>query len=229
MCIRFETIKKYAQSSNIFKPMNWAFFKYHFESFPCLTKNFIYSLSEHRNFRLCFDVARNWEKSLHKFFLYILPTSEALIWKWFESFFSLFCQWKRKQAHINIFNITWLKAHCSHQFIKCRQMWIWILMIHCCKLIGIDESDKSGFYFQGLGGSRYCNTRKMSWPLVHDIISEYPPRRWCLLVCHVTFLLKNVVSGKRKVVKDSSLVSSCLSFCLCFLVSFGYPVNLCFK
>jgi len=45
-------------------------------------------------------------------------------------------------------------------------------MIHCCELIGTDQSEKKGFYFQGLGDSRYCNTRKMNWPLVHDIISS---------------------------------------------------------
>ena len=176
--------------------MIWAFSKYHFKSFSCLTEWFICFLSEHKNFRLCFDVARNWKKSLQNFFLYILRASETLIWKWFESILSLSCQWQRKQAHINIFKITWLKAHCSHQFIECRQMWTWILMIHCFELMGNDESEKSGFYFQGLDDSRYCNTRKMPWPLIHNIISKCPLKRWCLILCHVTFLKS--ISGKKK-------------------------------
>ena len=54
-------------------------------------------------------------------------------------------------------------------------------MIQCCTLMGTDESEKKGFHFQGLGGSRYCNTRKNIWPLVHDIMSKCPPKRWYLL------------------------------------------------
>ena len=125
------------------------------------------------------------------------PASEALIWKWFESLFSFTRQWKRKQTHINIFNITWLKAHGSHQFIKCRQMCMGILMIHCCKLMGTDESEKIGIYFQGLGGRRYCNTRKMFLLLVHDIISKCPPREWCLFFYHVIIFLKDISEKKR--------------------------------
>ena len=92
-----------------------------------------------------FDVARDWKKSLQKFSLYTLLASETLIWMWFEPFFSLSCQWKRKQTHIIIFNITLLKAHCSHQFIKCSQMCIWIL------IMGTDETEKNmGFMSKAL-------------------------------------------------------------------------------
>ena len=209
--------------------MIWKFSKHHFESFLCLIESFICSLSKHRNFRLCFDVARDWKKSLQKFFLYILPASENLIWKWFEPFLSFTCQWKGKQVHINNFNISLLKTHCSHQFIKCRQMWIWILMIHCCKLMHTNESEKNGFYFQGLGGSKYCNTRKMHWPLIHDRVSKCPPRRWCFLFCHVTFLLKNIVSGKRRSGWGFLFSVSLPFFYLCLSVSFSCPFNLSFK
>ena len=75
---------------------------------------------------------------------------------------------KMKQTQINIFNITWLKAHCSHQLVKCRQICIWILMVHCCKLIGIDQKE-CRFHLQCLSGSRYCNTRKMPWSLLHSL------------------------------------------------------------
>ena len=64
--------------------------------------------------------------------------------------------------------------------------------------MGNDESEKIGIYFQGLSGSRYCNTRIMPWSLVHDIISKYPLRRWCLFFCHVAFTLKHI-SGEKKI------------------------------
>jgi len=67
-----------------------------------------------------------------------------------------------------------------------------------CKLMGTDESEKNRFYFQDLGVSRYCNTRKMPRPLIHDTISNYPLGRWCLLFCHVTFLMEDFVSGKKQ-------------------------------
>ena len=70
-------------------------------------------------------------------------------------------------------------------------------MIHCFELMGNDESEKVGIYFQGLSGSRYCDTRIMPWFLVHDIISKYPPRKWCLFFCHVASLLKHI-SGEEK-------------------------------
>jgi len=51
--------------------MIWVFSKHHFKYFSCLIEDFICSLSEYRDFRLCLDVARDWKKSLQKFFLYI--------------------------------------------------------------------------------------------------------------------------------------------------------------
>ena len=183
-------------------------------------------MSEHRDFKLCFDVARDWEKSCRKF----SSTSFQLVRFWFGcdlSHFLAFPDNEKENKHIDIFKIIWMEAHCSNQFIKCRQMWIWILMIHCCKLMGTDESEKIGFHFQGLGGSRYCNTRKMSWPLVHRIFSNVLLRGGA---CFSVMLLSSwkVLVGKEKVVKDSSLVSLCLSFVFVFLF-YGCPFTFCFK
>ena len=106
-------------------------------------------------------------------------------------------------------------------------MCIWILMIHCYKLMGTNETMENMFYLQGPHGSGHCNTRKMSWSLLHGIISKCPPRRWCLLFCHVVFLLKNISEKRRSGWWFLSTVSLPL-FCLCLSVSFSCPFNLCF-
>ena len=50
-------------------------------------------------------------------------------------------------------------------------------MIHCCELIGTNESEERRFQFQGPVSSKYCNAKKMSRPLIHGVISKSPPRR----------------------------------------------------
>ena len=135
-----------------------------------------------------------------------------------KPFLCFTCQRKRKQSHVYMLKISFLKAHGSYQFIECREMSIWIFIIHSSELMRTNQAEESWLHLQSFSGGWYCYARKISRPLLHSIVSKCLPGWNWSLILHVFWLRCDGSTGRffpclsLLLFVSASIPSSCLFY-----------------